>query len=286
MRWPPPSDWPNAEFSRQVFCAPHRWHVQEAGQGDTLLLLHGAGGSTQSFRALLPLLAKTHHVLALDLPGQGFTQLGARHRCGLDTMAEDIARLCTQEGWHPTALVGHSAGSAVALRLSETLCDAKGGVPAVVGINAALDRFDGLAGVTFPVIAKMLAALPFTAQFFSSSSATTPRIQSLIRSTGSDIGAQGIELYRRLVADRNHVDATLLMMAQWSLDGLLADLPSVKARTLLIIGDHDGTVPPAVSTRAAARLPDATLAQIDAGHLAHEEHPEEVARLITGFLAV
>lgn len=284
MRWPPPSDWPNVAHSRQVFCKPHRWHVQETGTGATVLLLHGAGGSTHSFRALLPLLAKTNHVVALDLPGQGFTQLGARHRCGLEAMAEDIAHLCAQEGWQPAALIGHSAGAPVALRLSRQVLSPQGQAPCLIGINAALDHFDGLAGVAFPLMAKMLAALPFTARLFSANSATTPRIESLIRSTGSQLNSDGIELYRRLVADRDHVDATLVMMAQWSLDALLNDLPELAARTLLIAGTKDSTVPSAVSTRAARRLPNATVATLEAGHLAHEEQPEEVARLITDFL--
>ena len=57
MRWPPPPDWPLQAHSRQVFCAPHRWHVQDIGEGEIVLLLHGAGGSTHSFRDLIPLLA-------------------------------------------------------------------------------------------------------------------------------------------------------------------------------------------------------------------------------------
>ena len=64
MRWPPPSHWPHRAHSRQVFCKPHRWHVQEMGQGDLIVLLHGAGGSTHSFRHLMPLLAEHYRVVA------------------------------------------------------------------------------------------------------------------------------------------------------------------------------------------------------------------------------
>ncbi len=78
-----------------------------------------AGGATQSWRGVFPLLAAQARVVAVDLPGQGFTQLGARMRCGLDHMAEDLWSLCRYEGWQPAVIVGHSAGAAIALRMAE-----------------------------------------------------------------------------------------------------------------------------------------------------------------------
>ena len=65
MRWPEDADgWPLRQYSRHVLSRPHRWHVQEAGEGETLLLIHGAGGATQSWRDLFPRLAEAHHVVA------------------------------------------------------------------------------------------------------------------------------------------------------------------------------------------------------------------------------
>ena len=285
MRWPPAPDWPHATLSRQIHCAPHRWHVQETGSGPTVLLLHGAGGSTHSFRDVIPLLAPHYHVVAIDLPGQGYTRLGARHRCGLDAMAVDVQKLCEQEGWQPHAIVGHSAGGALALRLSTTLLSPRGQAPKVVGINAALDTFQGLAGVLFPVLAKLLSALPFTAKVFSATSSTPARVQALISSTGSELDSNGLALYRRLVGDRDHADATLLMMAQWELDALLKTLPEITTDTLFLVGDKDGTVPPQVSDKAAARMENAQAIHFETlGHLAHEESPLEITRHILAFL--
>ena len=50
-----------------------REHVQRLGRGPSMLLLHGTGASTHSFRDLLPALAEHFDVLAPDLPGHGFT---------------------------------------------------------------------------------------------------------------------------------------------------------------------------------------------------------------------
>ncbi|WP_299658039.1 alpha/beta fold hydrolase BchO [uncultured Tateyamaria sp.] len=281
MDWSQIETWPNSDLSRRGQGPVHRWHIQEKGAGQTILMLHGAGGSTHSYRDLMPTLAEDHHVVALDLPGQGFTQLGARHRCGLDAMAEDIAHLCAQEGWAPAVIIGHSAGAAVALRLAESDLSPRGQAPLVIGINAALAQFKGLAGLLFPVMAKALAAVPFTASLFSGASSNPERIKALIGSTGSDLDAPGLALYRRLVGDRNHVDGTLLMMAQWKLDPLLARLPTHPSEVHFLVGERDTTVPPDVSEKAAARMPNATVHRLAGlGHLAHEERPAETVALI------
>ncbi len=278
MRWPDDAtNWPLTDYSRIILHRPHRWHLQEGGQGDTILLLHGAGGATQSFRHLFPLLIKTNHVVAIDLPGQGFTQLGAQQRCGLDHMAADLLSLCRQEGVAPVRIVGHSAGVAIALRLWELgLRPAKG----ITGINAALGNFKGVAGWLFPIMAKALAVTPFSASLFA---ATTTRssVDKLIAGTGSKLDQAGVDLYYRLATDRGHVDATLSMMAQWSLDGLLARLPQIDTPIQLITGLGDTAVPPQVSRDVLPKLPDARLTELpNLGHLAHEEDAAAIADLI------
>lgn len=276
-------DWPLSHLSRRVASRPHRWHVQEAGRGPTLLLLHGAGASTHSWRALIPALAEDHHVVALDLPGHGFTALGTRARSGLAPMAEDIATLCRAEGWRPHAIVGHSAGAALALHMARM---AEAPLPRVVGVNAALNRFEGVAGWLFPVLAKLLALNPLTSLAFSAGGNRMARARRLIESTGSHLDEAGLALYARLIGDRAHVEGALQMMAQWDVAGLDATLPEIAAPSLLITGGGDRAVPPAVSERAAARLPDArhqTLAGL--GHLAHEESPAAIVDLIRPFCA-
>jgi magnesium chelatase accessory protein len=286
MRWPADAQtWPLREHSQMVLHRPHRWHVQMAGTGDTLVLIHGAGGATQSWRGLFPLLAETHHVVAIDLPGQGFTQLGAQGRCGLDPMAEDLLALIRHLGLRPAALIGHSAGAAIALRLAEL-----GAVPQgrnqgqMIGINAALGHFKGMAGWLFPVLAKALSLTPFTADIFARTT-TEGSVRNMLRSTGSAIDDAGVALYLQLAQDRAHVDGTLSMMAQWQLDGLLARLPQITTPVTLITGHADGAVPPDVSDRAAALIPGARLISLPGlGHLAHEEDPDQIADLIRATL--
>lgn len=274
--------WPMAEASRFVRNPPHEWHVQEAGEGPLLILLHGAGGATQSWRHLFPRLAKRFRVVAIDLPGQGFTRLGGQQRCGLDAMATDILALLKAEGLdQPAALVGHSAGAAIALRMAEQMTPA----PPVISINGALAKFGGVAGLLFPIMAKALNVTPWVANFFVASNANPKAVDRLISGTGSDLSQSEQVFYRALVGEKSHVSATLAMMAQWSLDGLLDRLPRHPSRVLLIAADKDKAVSPKTADRAAAALPKARVVHLpDLGHLAHEEDADTVAREIEDFL--
>lgn len=277
--------WPLSALSHCVGIRPHRWHVQETGRGDTLLLLHGAGASTHSWRDLIPIFGQSHHVLALDLPGQGFTQSGNTLRHGLEATSEDIFHLCQSQNWQPAAIIGHSAGAAIALDLAGRLSAGSVATPGVVGINAALGRFEGMAGWLFPALAKVLALNPLTSVLFSAGRNGTARARRLIEGTGSVLGDEGIAYYARLFSDRDHVNGTLQMMAQWRVDDLLDRLGGVKSRCLFLTGENDKAVKPEISARAADAISWAQLFHFPKlGHLAHEEAPEEVAAHIVNWL--
>jgi len=51
--------------------APLRLWAEESGQGDPVLMIHGLGATTYSWRYLIPDLARNHRVIAVDLKGAG-----------------------------------------------------------------------------------------------------------------------------------------------------------------------------------------------------------------------
>lgn len=273
--------WPLSGLSRRVASRPHVWHVQETGSGPLVLLVHGAGSSTHTWREVIPDLARDFRVVAVDLPGQGFSSMGTRLRCGLQHVAEDLAALCAQENWAPALIVGHSAGAAIALRLGMVLHRAGVPEPVVVGVNAALAPFDGIVGWLFPAVAKVLNLNPFVPSFVAMTSGTPARVRQLLESTGSRVRDDDVALYAQLIGDPRHLDGTLAMMANWDLDGLARDLPLIDLPVRLIAANGDCAVAPAVSEHAATVLPRAELVRMDGlGHLAQEEAPARVARLI------
>ncbi len=269
------------DASRMVHVAPHLWHVQVMGRGPVLLMLHGAGASTHSWRHLAPLLAPNYTLIMPDLPGQGFTRQGNRRRLGLDPMAEDLAALLSDQGRAPHGIVGHSAGAALALRLTELMAVKPAGV---VGINAALGNFEGLPGVVFPLLARLLALNPLVPSLFARLAGGQAQVRRLIASTGSQIDAAGLRQYGRLVSDPAHVDGTLAMMAAWQLDGLLARLPRIDTPVLFLTGTGDRTVPPSCSREAAAKMPRAEVQEFAGlGHLMQEEAAPAAAKAIGSF---
>ncbi|MFC7690366.1 alpha/beta fold hydrolase [Paeniroseomonas aquatica] len=111
-------DWPNRAASRFVQAGGLRWHVQQAGEGPVLLLVHGTGAATHSWRGLLPLLARRFTVVAPDLPGHGFTTAPAGGRLSLPYMARALAALLAALGQRPELVAGHSAGAAILARMA------------------------------------------------------------------------------------------------------------------------------------------------------------------------
>jgi pimeloyl-ACP methyl ester carboxylesterase len=88
------------------------------GAGDPLVLLHGAFGTIEScFATLLPALAATREVIAVELQGHGHTA-DIDRPLSYEQMAEDVRALLDALGTDAVDLVGYSLGGAVALQLA------------------------------------------------------------------------------------------------------------------------------------------------------------------------
>lgn len=268
-------DWPHREASRFVAAGSLTWHVQEMGSGPAVVLLHGTGAATHSWRHLMPLLAQHYRVIAMDLPGHGFTRGRPAGGLTLPGMAAAVTTLLQKLDVQPQRLIGHSAGAAIALRMVRDGF----AVPEVVGLNAALSPFPGFFAPLFQGLARALVLNPLVPRLFAASARTsgdTGRL--LVRSTGSHIDAEGVRCYALLLGNAHHCRGALEMMAGWDLAGLQRDLPKVEARVRLIHGAKDAAVPVGSVEQAVKLIPQATLEVLAGlGHLAHEERAGSVA---------
>ncbi|MEO6103362.1 MAG: alpha/beta fold hydrolase [Pseudoxanthomonas sp.] len=110
----------DAEFARQRWMAgahkhalrvgEQRWVYYEAGSGPLIVLLHGFTGSKENWLLLMRKLAKTHRVIAPDLPGWGESSREDGADYGPTAQVERIAAFLRALGEKPALLVGHSMG--------------------------------------------------------------------------------------------------------------------------------------------------------------------------------
>lgn len=276
-------DWPNRSASRFVETSRLRFHVQEMGEGPILLLLHGTGAATHSWRDLMPLLAKQFTVIAPDLPGHGFTTGRPRAGLTLPAMASSIGELLRSISAQPALVAGHSAGAAVALQL---ILDGAVRAP-VIGLNPALTPFQGFAAQLFPAAARMLFVNPLVPHIFAGIARVPGEVERVLRrSTGSRIDERGVALYARLFACAGHCAGTVEMMANWDLDRFSARLDELDTPVLLLHGERDRAVPEESVKAAQARVNGSELDTLAGlGHLMHEEAPAAVAERIVSYAA-
>jgi magnesium chelatase accessory protein len=292
--------WPHAAASRFVAAGGWHWHVQHfvpprraagatssadpggaapsARAGGAVLLLHGTGASSHSWRHLVPLLAARHEVIAPDLPGHAFTR--GHGAVTLPAVAAAVARLVETLDRPVRCIVGHSAGAAVGAQL------VLGGhlkPRALVAINGALLPLRGPAWPWFSPLARWLAANPLVPHAFAWHAGQRPVLRRLLDGTGSALDAEGVALYGKLVADPDHVAGALRLMAAWELEPLARTLPGLATPLTLVTGAGDRTLPPEHARRVQALLPAARLIALPrGGHLVHEE---DAAGVLAAFCA-
>lgn len=275
--------WPHRDASTFLRTGAARWHVQRMGSGTPLLLLHGTGASVHSWRGLMPLLARSHDVIAMDLPRHAFTTGHDAYAMSLPAMAREVAGVLETLEVTPQAIIGHSAGAAIALQLALD----HGHSGPIVGLSAALRPFPGAMAQIFPAIAKTLFVNPLVPRIFTGSIDLVGGAEKFLwRSTHSRIDAAGLACYRTLLKHPGHAGGALAMMANWDLPALRERMAGVRNPILLLHGANDPAIPPDWARDAGSWLPAARLKLLPGlGHLAHEEDPAKAAAHIAAFLA-
>jgi magnesium chelatase accessory protein len=273
-------DWPNRHCSRFVEAGGVRWHVQRMGQGPCVLLIHGTGAATHSWRDVMPLLAREHTVIAVDLPGHGFSRPLDKDPAPftLPGMASALGQLleCLKE--RPALVVGHSAGAAVGARLclDDWVCPRT-----LISLNGVMLPFPGAVTLLFSNTARLLSMMPMLPQMVAWRATDRRAVEDLLRGTGSTVDPTGTEFYGRLIRHPGHVSGVLKMMNHWDLQPLARDLAGLPVDLAQIVGDRDRMVPLSEALRVQALVPGSSLLRLPGlGHLAHEERPSLLAQQV------
>lgn len=275
------AEWPHRAHSQFLKAGNYTWHVQRMGAGPVAFLIHGTGSSTHSWAGLAPLLAKNFTTISVDLPGHGFTKTARWSPPSLSSVSRSVSESLSALDVEPALIIGHSAGAAIMIRM---IRDGAVAPDHAVSINGAFTPFGGAAGIVFPAVARALYYNPLTAYWFSRSAGDPKSVAKLIAQTGSKISQPYIDCYATLLRRPAHISGTLGMMAHWNLSGFAKEMQALTTPTLFIAGEADKAVPPK-DTEIAANLAPGGARQLlpGLGHLAHEENPEIITKLILSF---
>ncbi|MFM2241132.1 MAG: Fluoroacetate dehalogenase [Pseudomonadota bacterium] len=278
-------DWPLTSCSQFVQSAGLRWHVQQQGRGPVMLLLHGTGASTHTWRDLVPVWAREFTVVSVDLPGHALTGPADLALMTLPGMAQAVQALMHALAMKPAVLVGHSAGAAVAAEVVLQMTAPKVDKPLLVALNPAWMPMHGWAGVLFAPAAKLVTLNPLSGWLMAKQAARGDLVQRVLLGTGSRLSAQGVSLYKRLFVQPVHVRGVLTMMERWDLSAWSLRLGQLDSPVLMLCGEQDRTIDPQSTRPLSQRLPMAHYEVLpDLGHLAHEEAPIDVAQRVSAWV--
>ncbi len=276
-------DWPLARHSQFIEAGGLRWHVQQMGQGPVMLLLHGTGASTHTWRDLMPRWAAHFKVISLDLPGHAFSPTNEPEVMHLQGMAQAVQALMTSLRLQPQVIVGHSAGAAVGAEM--VLKSTQTVKPGLVGLNPAWLPMPGFAGWVFAPAAKLVALNPTSAWLMAKQAGSGHWVERILLGTGSHLPAQGVSYYKRLLSQPVHVRGVLRMMVRWELEPWSAQLDQLRSPVLMLCGAQDRTISPELTFDMSKRLLQAERVLMPGlGHLAHEEAPAETAQQVSDWV--
>jgi len=280
-----PQNWPNRAFSRQKLAGGIDWHVQIDGVAGrpVVLLLHGTGGSTHEWADVLPAIATHAHVVAPDLPGHAFSRVltlaesetsATTRRAdpwSLSGMASAVGELMQALELRPDLIVGHSAGAAVALRMT---LDGLAAPQEIIGFNPALiPPPDFWVDILAP-FAALLVESSWLARSAAWASQQGRLVASMLASSGATLTPEHVARYAYLFAMPAHCAAALGMMNKWNLPALVRDSAALTVPFTAYAGARDRWVPEDALARHLERIPSSTLVSVpDIGHLMPEEAP-------------
>ncbi len=266
--------------------APVKLFYEEKGQGSPVLLIHGFGASTFTWRHIAPALAERHRVIAVDLKGFGQSDKPFDESYSVFDQAGLLAQLIEDQDLRNLTLVGHSFGGGVALVLAlEADGRLKGRIKKLVLLDTIAYRQD------IPVFFRMLDTPVFS---HLGVRMVPPAMQARIALRiayldNSKIGDEEVEMYAaplRTAAGKHAIIHSARQIMPEGLEQISERYRSITLPTLIAWCDHDRIVPLDVGLKLRRTLPNARLRIVEScGHLPQEEQPEATLALIQDFLA-
>lgn len=242
-------------------------HVEQAGAGEPVVLLHGWGTSAKSLAPVMETLSATFTVWAFDFPGHGLTA-NPTAPWGVTDFADFVRHAMARLGVERAHLLGHSHGGRVSIRIAAQTPHLVAGLVLVDSAGIRPQRTAGLrlrgwtARSGRRILGHQLAG------------------RAGQQALAALYGKLGMSDYR----DAGPMRATFVKVVNEDLSALL---PSVQAPTLIIWGALDRETPLWMGEQMTRQIPDSRLVVLPAaGHYAYlDDRPafdREVIQFLTG----
>ena len=252
-----------------------RMAVEVDGEGDAVVMVHGLGGTSNTWTPLMPALSR-HRVIRLDLPGSGRSDRAHVLDAGpltIDRLVASVLRVCSALNVERAWFVGHSLGTIVCTHLAArepamvrglllfgALLAPADASRTPIRQRAAKARADGMAGIADAIVRGALSA---------HTRETQPVGVAFVRES---LMRQNPEGYAR----------TCEALA----DAEPADVSTIDRPTLIVTGDEDAVAPPQSARAMAGRMPDARVEVLSrCGHWTPVERAAECQSFAREFLS-
>jgi pimeloyl-ACP methyl ester carboxylesterase len=277
-------DWEQAKSTIKL--GADRVSYVELGHGDrTVLLVHGLGGNWTAWLENLPVLAREHRVIAIDLPGFGQSPPSG-DGISIPGYARTLERFCEQLGLERAAVIGNSLGGWVAAELALQAPDRVSGLVLVDAAGIFPTRVERFKALSLMESAALMAPL---APRFRRGVASRRRLRKLaLRYTvarPADLAADLVYMALPTAPDPGFAPAFVAARRSWS-DGWCDRLTEIECPTLIVWGARDSMLPMRHAREYARRIRGSRLHVIeDAGHLPMLERPQAFNAAVRDFLA-
>ena len=260
-------------------------HHEVRGSGPAVLLVHGFGLHSYTWRHLADPLAREHTVITVDLKGFGQSAMPEDGRYSVFDQAELLHAFILQHDLADVTLVGHSFGGAVALVTASRLAEedpsrlSKLVLIDSVAYEQPYPKF--IRQIRMPVLGRLgLWAIP-----------PERLVRTALRECYHDetaITEDAVRVYAAALkypAARHALRATARRMDPIDSKEIAAFVSRITVPTLILWGREDTVTPLRVALQLHETLPQSRLEIIEnCGHIPQEERPEETLRIVEGFL--
>ena len=254
-----------------------RIHYLEAGVGEPLLLIHSVGQSLYTWRNVFAELPDNYRVIALDLPGHGYSSRPDSFTYTADDMAAVLNLFLDALNVKSAHMIGFSLGAMYMLRFLSLY-------PRRVANCVAISP----GGITeqMPKLIQQLQT-PLVATF-ARNLYTASNVRTLLKECVSDetlIDDHVVKQYYEPISDGLAREAIMYALRNFDMDAIAEGLMPVEHEVLVLWGKNDSWHPPAGSVYFQSLLRTGRYYLVrNAGHLLQEEAPSKLLEIIYSYI--